>query len=53
MTTTRRDFLTAAVTAAGVAAAGDVGDANHSTAGHDHQAVPSDFALRVTPWPVT
>jgi nitrile hydratase len=47
MTTTRRDFLTAAVTAAGAAAAGDVGHANHSPAGHDHQAVPSDFALRV------
>lgn len=59
MTTTRRNFLTAAVTAAGAAATGDLGQAKDATAGqgeddrarqthaHDHQVVPSDFALRV------
>ena len=58
MTTTRRDFLTAAVTAAGAAATGSLGEAKNSAAGHendggghahdhDHQVVPSDFALRV------
>jgi nitrile hydratase subunit alpha len=59
MTTTRRNFLTAAVTAAGAAAAGNLGQAKESAAGqgedekpnqahaHDHQVVPSDFALRV------
>jgi nitrile hydratase len=49
MTTTRRDFLTAAVTAAGAAVTPDLAhaqehDHNHD---HDHQVVPSDPALRV------
>lgn len=49
MTTTRRDLLTAAVTAAGVAVAPDLAraqehDHDHD---HDHQVVPSDPALRV------
>jgi nitrile hydratase len=43
MTTTRRDFLTAAVTAAGATAASDVVHAQD----HSHQAVPSEVALRV------
>jgi len=59
MTKTRRNFLTAAVTAAGAAAAGNLGHAEASAASqgedekaghthiHDHQVVPSDFALRV------
>jgi nitrile hydratase len=58
MTTTRRNFLTAAVTAAGAAAAGNLGQPKDAAAGqgeddkasqthaHDHQVVPSDFALR-------
>jgi nitrile hydratase len=46
MTTTRRDFLTAAVTAAGAIAAPDLTAAGQSH-GHDHQAVPSDLTLRV------
>src|ERR1700740_3521115 len=49
MTTTRRDFLTAAVTAAGAAVTPDLAraqehDHDHD---HDHQVVPSDPALRV------
>ncbi|MGC1448905.1 MAG: nitrile hydratase subunit alpha [Candidatus Sulfotelmatobacter sp.] len=49
MMTTRRDFLTAAVTAAGAAVTPDLAhaqahDHHHD---HDHQAVPSDPALRV------
>jgi nitrile hydratase subunit alpha len=49
LTTTRRDLLTAAVTAAGVAVAPDLAraqehDHDHD---HDHQVVPSDPALRV------
>jgi nitrile hydratase len=40
---TRRDFLTAALTAAGTAAAGDLAQAQD----HAHQAVPSDPTLRV------
>src|SRR5437870_626426 len=51
MTTTRRDFLTAAVTAAGAAVTPDLAraqDHNHDHQhDHDHQAVPSDVALRV------
>jgi nitrile hydratase len=46
MTTTRRDLLTAAITAAGAAAVPDLaGGAEHHD--HDHQAVPSDPALRI------
>jgi nitrile hydratase len=51
MTTTRRDFLTAAVTAAGAAVTPDLAraqDHNHDhDHDHDHQLVPSDPALRV------
>src|SRR2546422_1052827 len=43
MNTTRRDFVVAAVTAAGVTATPDLAHADT----HDHQAVPSDVALRV------
>src|SRR6266550_340038 len=43
MNTTRRDFVVAAVTAAGATATPDL--AHGDT--HDHQAVPSDAALRV------
>jgi nitrile hydratase subunit alpha len=43
MATTRRDFLTAAMTAAGAAAAGDLAHPQD----HAHQAVPSDLTLRV------
>jgi hypothetical protein len=51
MTTTRRDLLTTALTAAGAAVTTDLPraqehdhDHDHD---HDHQAVPSDPALRV------
>ncbi|HEY6370737.1 MAG TPA: twin-arginine translocation signal domain-containing protein [Candidatus Sulfotelmatobacter sp.] len=49
MTTTRRDFLTAAAVTAGVAVTPDVGEAHEHEHehDHDHQAVPSDPALRV------
>lgn len=51
MTTTRRDFLTTAVSAAGAAASGDLADAHgahHDHAhDHEHQAVPNDPTLRV------
>ena len=43
MNTTRRDFVVAAVTAAGATATPDLAHADT----HDHQAVPSDAALRV------
>jgi nitrile hydratase subunit alpha len=43
MNTTRRDFLTAAATAAGATATHDVAHAE----GHTHQDVPSDVELRV------
>jgi nitrile hydratase len=43
MTTTRRDFLAAAVTAAGVTASHDLAHADD----HAHSDVPSDVALRV------
>src|SRR6266849_4883732 len=45
MTTNRRDFLTAAVTAAGAAVTPDLSYAQEHD--HEHQAVPSDPALRV------
>jgi nitrile hydratase subunit alpha len=45
MTTTRRDFLTAAVTAAGAAMSPDVSHAQDHD--HEHQVVPSDLTLRV------
>jgi nitrile hydratase len=47
MTTSRRDFLTAAVTAAGAAMTPDLGHAQDHDHDHDHQVVPSDPALRV------
>jgi nitrile hydratase subunit alpha len=43
MNTTRRDFVVAAVTVAGATATPDLAHADT----HDHQAVPSDVALRV------
>lgn len=45
MTTTRRDFLTAAAATAGSAMTRDLSQAHQHE--HDHQAVPSDPALRV------
>ena len=51
MTATRRDLLTAALTAAGAAVTPDLTRAQEHEHGHDHdqdhQAVPSDPALRV------
>jgi nitrile hydratase len=47
MTTTRRDFLTAATAAAGAAMTGDLSHANAQGHDHEHQAVPSDLTLRV------
>jgi nitrile hydratase subunit alpha len=47
MSTTRRDFLTSAATAAGVAATQKLAPAKDQEHGHDHQAVPSDLTLRV------
>jgi nitrile hydratase len=47
MSTTRRDFLTSAATAAGVAATQNLAGAKGQEHGHDHQAVPSDLTLRV------
>jgi nitrile hydratase len=49
MTTTRRDFLTAAATAAGAAITSDLARAQEHAHDHDHdhQVVPSDPALRV------
>ena len=44
MDTTRRGFLT---TAAGAVAGGAAGQAHAAEAAHDHQATPSDMALRV------
>jgi nitrile hydratase len=43
MTTTRRDFLTSAMTVAGAAATPQLPNAHD----HEHQAVPSEVALRV------
>jgi nitrile hydratase len=45
MDTTRRDFLTTAVTAAGAAAAPNLTHAAEDD--HDHSTVPSDYTLRV------
>jgi nitrile hydratase subunit alpha len=45
MTTTRRDFLTAAAATAGAAMTPDLSHAQQHE--HEHQAVPSDPALRV------
>jgi len=45
MTTTRREVLTAALTASGAAAAGPISGASDHD--HDHQAIPPDPALRV------
>ena len=45
MTTTRRDFLTAAAATAGAAMTPELGHAQEHE--HDHPAVPSDPALRV------
>jgi nitrile hydratase subunit alpha len=47
--TTRRNFLSTAMTAAGAAAAGNLasGQEPHHDHGHEHQAVPSDLTLRV------
>jgi nitrile hydratase subunit alpha len=49
VTTTRRDFLAAAVTAAGAAVTPELAHAQEHDHdhGHDHQVVPSDPALRV------
>jgi len=49
MTTTRRDFLAAAVTAAGAAVTPELAHAQEHDHdhGHDHQVVPSDPALLV------
>ena len=48
MTTSRRDFLTAAVTFAGAAApVSSQGTESHDSGAHDHSDVPSDIALRV------
>lgn len=47
MTTTRRDFLASAVTAAGAAVTPDLAHAHGHEHDHDHQVVPSDPALRV------
>jgi nitrile hydratase subunit alpha len=47
LTTTRRDFLTTAVTAAGAAVTPNLADAHAPSHDHDHQVVPSDPALRV------
>src|SRR6202022_2930916 len=47
MSTTRRDFLTSAATAAGVAATQNLAGAKEQEHGHEHQAVPSDLTLRV------
>jgi len=45
MTTSRRDFLTAAAVTAGAAMTPELNHAHHHE--HEHQAVPSDPALRV------
>jgi nitrile hydratase len=47
MTTNRRDFLTAAVTAAGAALTPELPHAHEHQHDHEHQVVPSDPALRV------
>src|SRR6516164_3190798 len=47
MTTTRRDLLAGALTAAGAAVTPDLVRAQEHDHDHDHQAVPSDPTLRV------
>jgi nitrile hydratase len=47
MTTTRRDFLTAAAATAGAAMTPDLTHAHQHEHDHEHQAVPSDPTLRV------
>ena len=47
MTTTRRELLTVALTAAGAAATPNLGRAQEHGHDHNHQAVPSDPTLRV------
>jgi nitrile hydratase subunit alpha len=47
LTTTRRELLTAALTAAGAAVTPEFARAQQHDHDHDHQAVPSDPALRV------
>ena len=47
MDETRRDFLKAAMTAAGAAANSEFGHAPTAAQDHQHQAVPSDLTLRV------
>lgn len=47
MSTTRRDFLTTSVTAAGAAAVPALSGPQTQGHDHDHQAVPSDPTLRV------
>jgi nitrile hydratase len=47
MTTNRRDFLTAAVTAAGAAVTPNLSHAHQHDHDHEHQVVPSDPTLRV------
>jgi hypothetical protein len=47
LTKSRRDFLTAAVSAAGAAVTPSHGQAHEHSHGYDHQVVPSDPALRV------
>ena len=47
MNTTRREILTAALTAAGATLAPDLAGADEHDHDHDHQAVPSDPTLRV------
>jgi len=47
MSTTRRDFLTSAMTAAGAAATSTLSHPEDSEHHREHQAVPSDLSLRV------
>jgi nitrile hydratase len=47
MTTTRRDLLTAALTAAGAAVTPALAHAHEHDQDHDHQAAPPDPALRI------
>ncbi len=47
MTTTRRELMTAALTAVGAAVTADSARAHEHDHDHDHQAIPSDPALRV------
>ncbi len=47
MTTTRRELMTAALAAVGAAVTADSARAQEHDHAHDHQAIPSDPALRV------